>query len=310
MTQDIQIKSVTKVFETGIRSRKTAVDNLTLDIPRGEVVGLLGANGSGKSTTLKMILGFLRPTSGNILIAGVTAGTRASRTHLGYLPENPRFQRFLRGRSILEYIGRLHRMSGAGLSRRCTELLELVGLEHAGGERVQGYSKGMIQRLAIAQALINRPKILIFDEPMSGLDPLGRMEIRNLIARIHQEMPEATLFFSTHILSDAEALCSSVALLKQGKLKVNCPIAQLIQNEPENYELTLTNVSPALQTELAAAHSLTASPLGFSFSLNGTAALQKEIGRLSAAGAKILSVYTKRGSLEKTLFSDSARETA
>lgn len=300
----IVLTGVTKVFETGPFQRKTAVDALSLSIPRGEVIGLLGANGSGKSTTLKMILGFLRPTRGQIQIEGRDAGTRESRRHLGYLPENPKFQKFLRGAEVLTYIGRLHGMRGKALEVRCGQLLELVGLTHAGRERVAGYSKGMTQRLAIAQSMLNHPALLIFDEPMSGLDPLGRMEIRSLISRIHQEMPQATLFFSTHILADAEALCTSVALLKHGKLQVHCPIAQLLQSQSDAYELTLAGLPKTLEAEISQSHTTSPSPLGLTVTVDSTLALEQGLAKWRAAGARVLSIYTKRPNLEQALFGD------
>lgn len=166
----IVLTDVTKTFKTGLFKTKLAVDHLNLDIPSGEVVGLLGPNGSGKSTTIKMILGFLRPSSGEILICGHSAENKSARRFLGYLPENPRFQKFLTGNEILKYYGNLLGLQGIDSEKKMTFLMELVNLKHACKERVQGYSKGMTQRLAIAQSLLNNPPILIFDEPMSGLD--------------------------------------------------------------------------------------------------------------------------------------------
>ncbi len=303
---DISLVEVTKIFHTGIVKRKTGVDNLTLSIPRGEIIGLLGANGSGKSTTLKMILGFLRPTRGEILICGKRAGTKESRELLGYLPENPRFQKFLQGRDILQYFGRLHGMSGAALSKRIDELLEMVGLGKAGAERVQGYSKGMTQRLAIAQALLNKPKILIFDEPMSGLDPLGRMEIRSLIGRIHQEMSQTTIFFTTHILSDVEALCSWVALLRKAKLEVFCPIGELLRRDVESYSITAADLPESLRNKYRQQMHASESPLGVTFSLEGTELLMTCLAELRKAGASIVALNSKRLGLEEALFSDKA----
>lgn len=303
---DISLVEVTKVFHTGVIKRKIGVDNLTLSIPRGEIIGLLGANGSGKSTTLKMILGFLRPTRGQILICDKRAGTKESRELLGYLPENPRFQKFLQGREILQYFGRLHGMSGETLRKRIDELLEMVGLGKAGSERVQGYSKGMTQRLAIAQALINKPKILIFDEPMSGLDPLGRMEIRSLIGRIHQEMSQTTIFFTTHILSDVEALCSWVALLRKAKLEVFCPIGELLSRDVESYSITAADLPDSLRTKYRREMRASESPLGMTFSLEGTDRLMTCLAELRKAGASIVALNSKRLGLEEALFSDKA----
>ncbi len=301
---DIVLVELTKVFQTGIFKRKTGVQNLTLSIPRGEIVGLLGANGSGKSTTLKMVLGFLRPTSGGILICGKRAGTRESRQLIGYLPENPRFQKFLTGRDILGYFGRLLGMQGAELEKRTDFLLELVGLGKAGLERVQGYSKGMTQRLAIAQSLLNQPKILIFDEPMSGLDPLGRMEIRDLIRRVHSEMTQSTIFFTTHILSDVEALCSSVALLKKGRLEVFCPISQLLSQDCEHFLLTAAALPATMQSKYLSELGGVQSPLGITIEISGSERLMAHVAEISKAGARIVGLNSKRRGLEEALFSD------
>lgn len=301
---DITLIELTKIFQIGVFKRKTGVDNLTLSIPRGEIIGLLGANGSGKSTTLKMILGFLRPTRGNILICGKHAGTRESRSLIGYLPENPRFQKFLTGKDILRYFGRLHAMSGAALEKRVDALLDLVGLGSAGLERVQGYSKGMTQRLAIAQSLLNSPKILIFDEPMSGLDPLGRIEIRELIRRVHSEMAQSTIFFTTHILSDVESLCSSVALLKKGKLEVFCPIAELLNKDTEHFLLTAASVPAAMKAKYMQNHAALESPLGITFAIDGCERLMHHLKELSQAGAQVVGLNSKRQGLEEALFSD------
>ncbi len=304
MKAEITITQLTKVFPTGLFRTKTAVDNLTLEIPKGEVIGLLGANGSGKSTTLKMLLGFLRPTKGEIRVCGVRSGTRASRALLGYLPENPRFQRFLTGKDILLYFGKLYGMDGKTLHTRTDELLEVVGLGKAGAERVQGYSKGMTQRLAIAQSILNRPRILVFDEPMSGLDPLGRIEIRELIGRLHTEMKETTIFFTTHILSDVESLCSFVALLKKGKLEVFCPIRELLDQDCEHYEVTTTELSAASRNQFLAGSAFENSPLGTTFSVKGTEALTEILEGIKKAGAKVVSLNSKRQGLEEALFSD------
>ncbi len=305
---DIQLIDVTKVFQTGIFKRKVGVRDLSLSVPRGEVVGLLGANGSGKSTTLKMILGFLRPSKGHLFVCGVRANSLAARRQIGYLPENPRFQKFLCAEDILRYFGKLHRLSGLPLENRIRFLLELVGLQTAARERVQGFSKGMTQRLAIAQALINQPKVLIFDEPMSGLDPLGRIEIRRLIKRIHHEMPTCTLFFSTHILSDVEALCSSVALLKKGVLEIHCPISELLKPDTEHFQVTASELSPALSNQMIHEFCGEVSPLGVTFEVKGSEKLTAALNAIQKDGAKVLGLNSKRKGLEETLFSDTPLE--
>lgn len=298
----ITLTEVTKTFKTGLFTSKTAVDNLNLIVPPGEVVGLLGPNGSGKSTTMKMILGFLKPTSGEILVCGESVEHRSARTHIGYLPENPRFQRFLTAHEILSYYGKLLGLTGTKLKERIEFLLELVNLKHATHERVQGYSKGMTQRLAIAQSLLNNPALLIFDEPMSGLDPLGRLEMRNLINTIHLENPKTTIFFSSHVLEDVEHLCKSVALLGKGKLKTYTSIESLIATEQQRYDIVVQNLNPELETRLFSNCTKKDVSLGRSFSVEGPEKLALVISQILNSPAKIVGITGQRRHLEEILF--------
>lgn len=299
---DITLTDVTKVFQLGLWKKKTAVSQVTFAVPRGEIVGLLGPNGSGKSTIMKMILGFLRPTHGEILICGYTPQQQISRSLIGYLPENPRFQKFLSAREVLRYYGRLVGLEGQALRSRIDELLTLVNLKAAADERNQGYSKGMIQRLAVAQALLAQPRILIFDEPMSGLDPLGRMEIRELIQRIKEEMPSTTMFLSTHILSDVERLCASVILLHRGKLKRYCSIQELMLEDTNRFDLVVRELPPPLEKRYKEEQTIHPSPLGFSMVVEGTDELIQVLTELRKFGAKVVGVFSQRTSLEEALF--------
>jgi len=284
---DILIKDVSKFFNTGFGRKKTGVIDLSLEVPKGQVVGLLGPNGSGKSTTLKMILGFLKPSKGQIWVCGQEVPSRASRSVIGYLPENPRFPKFMTGQNLLRFYGQLLGLSGPSLLKRIDFLFNLVGLSHARLEKVQGYSKGMTQRLAIAQALLNEPRLLIFDEPMSGLDPIGRRDIRQLIAKIHDELSEATIFFSSHILEDVEQLCSMVALLKKGKLEKFCSIDELLSPQNQKFELLVrSEKTPRV--------------------LNSTQDLVKCLHDIEDQGKIVASLNSHRLSLEKALFTDEA----
>jgi ABC-2 type transport system ATP-binding protein len=298
----ISLTEVTKVFKTGFFKNKIAVDTLNLEVPAGEVVGLLGPNGSGKSTTMKMILGFLKPTSGEILICGESSNNISARAHIGYLPENPRFQKFLTGIEILIYYGKLLGLQGATLKKRVELLLDLVNLKHAALEKVQGYSKGMTQRLAIAQSLLNQPALLIFDEPMSGLDPLGRIEVRNLISTIHAENPTTTIFFSSHVLEDVETLCKSVALLQKGKLKTYTSIESLITSDQQKYDIVIKNLSSNLEFELFGKNASKSVATGKSFSIEGPERLSWVISQLLKTQAQIIGITGQRRQLEEALF--------
>lgn len=308
-SEEIALFDLTKVFRLSLRKTKIGVKNISFAVPQGEIVGLLGPNGSGKSTTLKMILGFLKPTSGQIFICGEDAESRSARRHIGYLPENPRFQRFLSAKEILRYLGGLLGMSGAALEARADELLELVGLKHAAKERVQGFSKGMTQRLAIAQSLLNRPRLLIFDEPMSGLDPLGRMEIRKLISTVHGELKNVTIFFSSHILADVEALCSYVILLKNGELRKAAPIDDLLFQgaEARRFEVITSAPPKIVDDPFWAGHALRAFRGGWHVAFDGSSDLTEGLDRLREMGATVWSVTTQSTSLERALFEEELR---
>ena len=208
----LEINGLTKAFKDTV-----AVDDLTLTVPEGSVYGFLGPNGAGKTTTLKLLAGLIKPDAGSIVIAGETVrfGRSLSPDVLGYLPDVPGFYSWMSATEFLRFCARLFGMPGAERERRIDELLDLVGLRPAKGKRIAGFSRGMRQRLGIAQALINRPKVVLRDEPASALDPIGRKEVMEIIRRL---AASATVFFSTHILDDVERICDQVAILGEGRL--------------------------------------------------------------------------------------------
>lgn len=303
-SDEISLFNVTKEYKLGIFKKKKAVSDLTLQVPMGETIGLLGPNGSGKSTTIKMILGFLRPTSGEITVCGFRPDQSQARAKIGYLPENPRFQKFLTGRQVLNYYGGLLSIPKTELSRKREQLLELVGIAHAGDDRVSGYSKGMTQRLAIAQALLNSPRLLIFDEPMSGLDPLGRREIRKLMRDIRSEMRGTTIFFSTHILDDVEQLCTHVALLRKGTLATFSPIAELLLKDKQHFQLLVREIPKTLETEWEQKHAGRHTPVGFAFDVATESELSHALEQVRQKGGHVLSVHSQHMTLEEALFAD------
>src|SRR5512138_3599352 len=209
----LRTEGLTKTFEVGVRRRRVhAVDGLTLSVNEGEIFGFVGPNGAGKTTTIKMLMGLIFPTRGTASIFDAPIPSRASKARIGYLPEHPAWYEFLTGRGALRFFARL-----AGEARRCDDLLALVGLGEAADRQLRKYSKGMQQRLGIAQALVGDPAFVVLDEPMSGLDPVGRREVRDLILELKRR--GKTVFFSTHILTDVEALCDRVGVIVGGKLK-------------------------------------------------------------------------------------------
>lgn len=194
-----------------------ALDNLNLDVPENVVFGFLGPNGAGKTTTVKLLTGFARPTAGRAWVAGekVGDGSLALQAKIGLLPDVPAFYDWMSGQEFLDFVGELHHLAHGDIRRRTEELLELVELGKAGKRRIGGYSRGMRQRLGIAQALVNRPKVIFMDEPTSALDPIGRREILGLIHRLRET---TTVFMSTHILSDVERVCDMVGIVDKGRL--------------------------------------------------------------------------------------------
>ncbi len=211
----IEVKDLVVTFP----SRGGAVEalrGLTLAVEQGTVFGFLGPNGSGKTTTMHVLLGFIAPTSGSASLFGEDVRRSIARRRIGYLPEHPETYSFLTGRELLMMAGRLFGMRGGALRARAGELLELVGLADAAGRRIGTYSRGMMQRIGLAQALVNDPDLVILDEPTGGLDPLGRLEIRRVIAQLRER--GKTVFFSSHELSEVELVCDHIAILARGRL--------------------------------------------------------------------------------------------
>ena len=223
----IEILGLEKTYTIGFwRKRpKYALRPLDLKVEDGEIFGFLGPNGAGKTTTLKLLMGLIFPTAGSARILGMELDDPRMKAQIGFLPEQPYFYDYLTARELLEYYGQLSGVEAKQRSSRVNQVLQRVGLPDVGGVQLRKFSKGMLQRVGIAQAILHDPKVVFFDEPMSGLDPMGRREVRDLMAQLKVE--GKTVFFSTHILSDAEALCDRVAILHQGELRGVGAVAEL-----------------------------------------------------------------------------------
>jgi ABC-2 type transport system ATP-binding protein len=223
----IEILGLEKTYMVGFwRKRpKSALRPLHLTIEEGEIFGFLGPNGAGKTTTLKMLMGLVFPTAGTARILGREWTDPEVKAQIGFLPEQPYFYDYLTAHELLDYYGQISGVPGKDRKRRVEEMLQRVGLTEVKGMQLRKFSKGMLQRVGIAQAILHNPKLVFFDEPMSGLDPLGRREVRDLIEQLKQE--GRTVFFSTHILSDAEALCDRVAIIHKGELRGVGAVADL-----------------------------------------------------------------------------------
>ena len=206
-----------------------AVRDVSFELQRGQVLGYLGPNGSGKTTSIKCLLGLIQPTEGSVRLFGQPASDAAARARVGYLPEHPYFYDYLKPTEVLDYVGRLYGMDAAVRRKRIPELLERLGLGHAMNRTLRSFSKGMLQRCGIAQSLISDPDLLIFDEPLSGLDPIGRKELRDLLGELRDE--GKTLFITTHVLSDLETICDSVVILDRGQTVAQGRLDDLLRRE-------------------------------------------------------------------------------
>jgi ABC-2 type transport system ATP-binding protein len=244
----VAVRSLTKLFPVPFRRRSiVAVNDVDLSVQPGEVYGLLGPNGSGKSTTLKIILGLVSPTRGRAEIFGRDSALVRSREAVGFLPENPYFYKFLTGAETLRFFGRLCRLRGRNLQRRIDELLALVGLTNARDHRLSTYSKGMLQRIGLAQALINEPKLVVLDEPTAGVDPAGSRDIRDLIVDLKGR--GITVLLSSHLLAQVQEVCDRVGILAHGVLVREGRLEELLAVENQT-ELVLENASEDLMTQI------------------------------------------------------------
>ncbi len=228
----------------------TALDSLDLIVEERSVFGFLGPNGAGKTTTVKLLTGLSLPSAGRAWVTGeqVTPNALSLRSKIGYLPEVPAFYNWMTGHEFLNYVGELHHLPSKEINLRCGELLEMVDLQQAARRKINGYSRGMKQRLGIAQALINHPKVLFLDEPCSALDPIGRREVLSLIKRLREE---ATVFMSTHILSDVERVCDVVGIINQGKLVIKSRVEELrLQYVRSVFELAFDEDADSLISRL------------------------------------------------------------
>lgn len=307
----IEIEDLTKDFRIGFWKMRTirALDSLSLRVESGEVFGFLGPNGAGKTTTLKILMNLLKPTSGCARILGHPVGSVAVRARIGYLPENPYFYDYLTAEELLLYVGSLFGIQRLELKRKVSELLENVGLAGSGRLQLRKFSKGMIQRIGIAQAIINDPKVVFLDEPMSGLDPIGRREVREVISLLKSR--GVTVFFSSHILPDVEMLCDRVAIVNKGRLQEAGALEDILKLKIEGYETILTHFNE----EIAAALKKVceeAIVVGDRLHLRTARSSQAETALTYAIshGAKLISVNPIRVSLEEYFFQEiGARKT-
>jgi ABC-2 type transport system ATP-binding protein len=275
-----------------------ALDALTLQVEPGEVFGFLGPNGAGKSTTLKLLMQLIYPSSGSAKILGRPVGDLEVRRRIGFLAENPYYYDYLTAEEVLAYFARLFGYSGADVRTRVARILDDVGMAGQRRMRLRQLSKGLLQRVGLAQALINDPEVVFLDEPMSGLDPLGRRQVRDLILKLRAR--GCTVFFSSHILSDAETLCSRVGIMAQGRMVASGRISDLVAFELKGWELVVADLSDDAARALAG-RARTVTPIAhgrFTLELPPNTEPERLIGELRASGATLVSLNPLRETLE------------
>jgi ABC-2 type transport system ATP-binding protein len=308
-------EALTKDFQAGFWRRRAhrALDALSIEIPAGTVFGLLGPNGAGKSTTLKLLLNLIWPTAGRAQVLGHPPGAVAARQRLGFLPENPTFYDRLTAEEIVMYFAGLFGRSAGAARRRAGEVLDLLGVGPERRRPLRQFSKGMMQRVGLAQALVNDPELIILDEPMSGLDPVGRRDVRNLILALRDQ--GRTILFSSHVLSDAELLCSRVGILARGRLVTSGSVTELTDRASSRegdggWEIVMSGLSSIVVERLRQRVARTRKIADGRYSLELQPGDRPEalIAELASTGGCLISLARVSASLEDVLLSAVAQQ--
>ena len=300
MSDDVvlEVEGLRKVFHIGFfRKRVEAVNGTSFRVNRGEIFGLLGPNGAGKTTTIKAILRLIFPTEGEIRLFGRSADDREAARRVGYMPENPYIYQYLKPLEFLDLCGRLVGLSKSERQARSEEMIDKVGLRHAVDRPIGKFSKGMMQRIGLAQALLHDPELLVLDEPMSGLDPIGRKEVRDLL--VEQRERGKTLLFTSHILSDVELLCDRIVIMQQGKITSEGQVHDLLETAGRRVEIRLSGASQALKDSLRSRGTVVDGEGGHvTLRVEGQKSVDEVIRISNAAGARLDAMIPERQTLE------------
>jgi len=293
----VEILGLEKTYTTGFwgKTKKVGLKGLHLEVPQGEVFGFLGPNGAGKTTTLKLLMGLIFPTSGTARILGQPWRDPSVRARIGFLPEQPYFYDHLTPLELLDYYGTLSGLSAGDRRSRIPKLLEQVGLAESARTQLRKFSKGMLQRVGIAQAVVHDPQVVFFDEPMSGLDPVGRREVRDFMQSLNRD--GKTVFFSTHILADAEALCHRVAVLNKGELRGVGVVADLVSKNRSRFEVVWQGTAALRALQSFAKETHVAGEVARV--IVSERQLQAALDTLKAQSIQLISVNPVGGSLEE-----------
>ena len=303
----LEVKGLRKTFHIGFfRKRVEAVRGTSFSVKRGEIFGLLGPNGAGKTTTIKSILRLIFPSEGEIRIFGRSADDRDAAKRVGYMPENPYVYQYLKPIEFLDLCGRLVGMPKQERRSRSEEMIDKVGLRHAADRPIGKFSKGMMQRIGLAQALLHDPELLVLDAPMSGLDPIGRKEVRDLL--LEQRERGKTLLFTSHILSDVELLCNRVVIMQQGEITSEGQVHDLLESAGRRVEIRLSSASKALKDSLGSRATIVDEGTGHvTLTVDGQKAVDEVIRISNAAGARLDAMIPERQTLENLFLKDAGR---
>jgi len=305
----IRTEDLTKIYKVGWGRTQVGLDGLTLSVEEGQIFGLVGPNGSGKTTTLKLLLGLIFPTRGNGEVMGLPLGDSEYKQRVGYLPEGPYFYEHLTAPELLRMYGSLFGMGGPELEKRIRELLELVDMWTRRHYRVVNYSRGMRQRVGVAQALINDPDLLFFDEPTSGLDPIGAKDIREVILELRSR--GKTIFLCSHLLKEMEPLCDNIAILAQGRLIKEGSVEKLLSGDEGRYRVEAGHVSEELDQMMSgAATEVVKLDDVTRYLFDGQQAAFEAAGRFTSQGGHLLEVGPDRRTLEEVFIEAVGEETA
>jgi len=305
----IRTENLTKIYKVGWGRTQLGLDNLSLDVTEGQIFGLVGPNGSGKTTALKLLLGLVFPTSGTGEVMGLPLGSSEYKQRVGYLPEGPYFYEHLTAPELLRMYGSLFGMGGPTLEKRIQELLELVDMWTRRHYRVQNYSRGMRQRVGVAQALINDPDLVFFDEPTSGLDPIGAKDIREVILKLRDR--GKTIFLCSHLLKEMEPLCDHIGILARGKLIAQGSVMELLEGDEKRYRMETTGLSDELEAKLAQrATGVVKLDDTVRFLFDGQQSAFEAAGVVTSEGGTLLTVGPDRRTLEEVFIEVVGEETA
>jgi ABC-2 type transport system ATP-binding protein len=298
VTPAIGVDKLAKTFRKPFSGRKVeAVRDVTFQVRPGQVYGFVGPNGAGKTTCIKMLTGLIFATGGRATIFGHPIPSPEAMQRVGFVPENPYIYPYLTPREFVDHCGRLSGLSGAKLHVRVEEVINRVGMSEAIDRPVRALSKGMTQRTALAAALVHDPDLLILDEPMSGLDPVGRRDVRDLI--LEERARKKTVFFSTHILGDVETLCDRVCILRRGEVVVEGALGELLDRAARTSEITIDGADDTLKTELRAIGALRAAGVHVLLDVPGDEGMRAALEKILARGARVVSITSRRETLEE-----------